>query len=87
LVINVLRRSPHLLLYILCIIYGCISLWGNIRIMILSKKLKKHDNTEIISKKISDKIWVTNIIIFIVWITVLAIIIIVFLTYYNISKF
>lgn len=49
----------------------------------LSKKLKKHDNTEIVSKKISDKIWVTKIIIFIGQITILVIAIIMLLIYAN----
>lgn len=86
-VINVFRRSPLLLIYILYMLIGCITLWGNIRIIMLSKKLKKHDDTEIVSKKISGKIWVTNMIIFSGQITALVITIIVLSTYLNISKF
>lgn len=65
---------------------NCIILWGYIRLIKISKKLKKHDDAEIVSKKTSDKLWVTNIIILIGWISLLVITIIGSLIYVNSFK-
>lgn len=82
---DVLRGFP-LLLKLLYILTNCIILWGNIRLIKISKKLKKHDDTEIVSKETSDKLLVTNIIIFIGWISVLVITLVGSLIYVNSFK-
>lgn len=82
---NVFRGYPHLL-KLLCILTNCIILCAYIRHIKISKKLKKYDDTEIVNKKTSDKLWVTNIIILIGWITLLIITIIGSLIYVNNAK-
>ncbi len=68
---DILREFPVLLELLSLLIY-CIILWGYIRHIKISKKLKKHDDTEIVSKEILDELKVANRLIIIGFITVIV---------------
>lgn len=68
---SILREFP-VLLKLLSLITYCIILWGYIRHITISKKLKKYDETEIVSKETLDKLKAANILIIIGWITAIV---------------
>ncbi|MPM61285.1 hypothetical protein SDC9_108143 [bioreactor metagenome] len=60
---NILREFP-VILPILCLLASCIIFWGFIiKVMERLKKLKNHDDTEIVNKKTLAKLKVANILI------------------------
>ncbi|EQB85822.1 hypothetical protein J2Z44_004234 [Clostridium punense] len=60
---DILREFP-VILPILCLLTSCIILWGFIiKVMDRLKKLKSHDDTEIVNKKTLAKLKVANILI------------------------
>lgn len=60
---NILREFP-VILPILCLLTSCIIFWGfMIKVMERLKKLKNHDDTEIVNKKTLAKLKTANILI------------------------
>lgn len=60
---NMLREFP-VILPILCLLTSCIIFWGfMIKVIERLKKLKNHDDTEIVNKKTLAKLKVANILI------------------------
>lgn len=60
---DILREFP-VILPILCLLTSCIILWGFIiKVIERLKKLKSHDDTEIVNKKTLAKLKVANILI------------------------
>ena len=60
---DILREFP-VILPILYLLTSCIILWGfTIKVIEMLKKLKKHDDTEIVNKETLDKLKVANILI------------------------
>lgn len=58
---DILREFP-VILPILYLLTSCITFWGfTIKVIEKLKKMKKHDNIEIVNKEILDKLKVANI--------------------------
>jgi hypothetical protein len=69
---DILRKFPVLIELLSALTY-CVIIWGYIRHIKLSKKLKKQDGTEIVRKEILDELKVANRVILIGFITVIVI--------------
>lgn len=68
---DILREFPVLIELLSALIY-CVIIWGFIRHIKLSKKLKKQDDTEIVRKETLDELKAANIVILIGFITVIV---------------
>jgi len=68
---DILREFP-VILELLSLIPYCIILWGYIKHIKISKKLKRHDDTKIVSKETLEELKVANRLIIIGFITVIV---------------